>query len=51
MQMSNLLKSRIGRIVSFTRVCLAALVKDALLRNRKPILDFELESLEGEFTV
>ena len=31
-------KSRIGRMVSFTRVFLAVWVKDALLRNRKPIL-------------
>ena len=50
-------KSRIGRIVNFTRVSLAASVKEALLRNWKPHsrFDFGLEmfnmSLEGEFKV
>ena len=37
------LKLRIVRIVSFTRVCLAAWVKEALLWNRKPILDLILD--------
>ena len=39
--------SRIGRMVSFTRVCLAAWVKDAFLQYKKPILDlnFGLEML------
>ena len=36
-------KSRIGRIVSYTRVCLVAWVKEALLQNRKPILDYILD--------
>ena len=36
-------KSSIGAIVSFTWVSLAACVKDALLRNRKPILDLTLD--------